>query len=85
MRTNMSYDVQIVKTAPSVFAQLNLLPNSNLRFTMPLNQPDTPEACEGPHSHAIHVPWTHPTRHSKLHLNRCSCFHRAHVESPYTS
>jgi len=32
--------------------------------------------------HLMHVPWTHPTQHYKLHLDRFSCFRTAYGRVP---
>jgi len=67
------------------FAQLNLLPNP--QNPMLYNWPDTskmPLPSGNLHSHIIHVPWTHPTQHSKLHLDQFSRYCTAHgIESLY--
>jgi len=36
------------------------------------------------HPHVMHVLWTHPTQHSKLHLDWFSRLCTAHADSPYT-
>jgi len=77
--TNTSYDVQIVKIGPPVFAQLTLLLNPQnprlynafqsvihpLKVSLPVRT-STP--------HVILVPWTHLIQHPKLHIDRFSLF-----------
>jgi len=61
------------------FAQLTLLPNP--QNPMLYNWPDTikmPLPSGNLHSHIIHVPWTHPIQHSKLHLGQFSRYCTAH-------
>jgi len=48
---------------------------------MLFNRPDTPKVplpMRHLHSYVMHVPWTHLTHHSKLHLERFSRFCTAH-------
>jgi len=85
---NTLYDVQIVKIGPLVFAQLTLLfnpPNPTLynAFQSARHLKSAPSRGAST-SHVIDVPWTHPTQHPKLHLDRFSRFCTAHDrESTY--
>jgi len=60
------------------FAQLTLLPNPKIRcFAMLVHRPDTPEVSVfvgDIQPHITHVPWTHLTPHSKLHVDWFSRF-----------
>jgi len=76
-----SYNIQIVSVHP-FFAQTILLPQI-LYFTMLFNWPDIPKVplpmgWGHLHSYVIHVLWMHPIQHSRLHLDRLSCFSTAH-------
>ena len=48
----------------------------------------TPQKCPllkgRRHPHVMHVSWTHPTQHFKLHLDQFSCFAQLTAQSPYT-
>jgi len=75
-----SSDVYIVKICPPIFSTLfTRLPKPQiLCFTMLHSRSDTLNVClplAASTPHVIHVPWTHLTQHSTLHLNQFSCFH----------
>ena len=67
--------MQIVTIGP----QLTLLPNPC--FTMLFNQTDTPKVplpVGESTPREIHVPWIHPTQHTKLHFNQFDPSNSAH-------
>jgi len=70
---NTSYNIEIVKISPPVFAQLTLLPTPEiLCFTLlfsRLNTTKSPRSCRVLYTRVIHVPWTHLMQHPKLHLD----------------
>jgi len=83
LHKNVSYDVQIVKVGRPIFAQLTLLLSpSNPVLYNAFEYARHPQKCAFPcrhlHAHVIHVPWTHPTQPSKLHLDWFSHFCTAH-------
>jgi len=83
---NTSYDIQIVKFGPTIFAQLTLLSNpENPVLSVLFNRLDTPKVpipVAASTLHVIHVPWTHTIHHRKLHL--CLFSHFAQLTAgPY--
>jgi len=87
LRKNMSYDVQIIKFSPPITAHPFTQPPQILCFIMPFNRPHIPKVplpMGASTPHTIHIPWTHPTPHSKLHLDGFSRVHEAYSRDSYT-
>jgi len=62
-----------------LFVQLILLPNPHKNYAFQsVTHPRSASFRGGIYTPCKHVPWTHPTQHPKLYLDRFSRFYTAH-------